>query len=538
MKLKSPVGLHPFLLALSPVLFLYSRNLGLLGFQEFLFSLASLFLLVCVSAFGMALLVRSRQKRTLMLSCLIICLFAYSNMVSFLILHFLPEIPRSSVFFLIAWALIPTAALLFIRRLDKSLPAINKIINVAAVCLISFNVFQIAAFIPDAFKLYRHSFKHSSELPAAAGQTQSHPNIYLILLDQHVGEDCLQKYGFKDFQLNDKLQSRGFYVADQSRSNYWATHVSLPSILNYDYFDEHPEIGIKHESVYHLKWLRRNNQAFEFLKQQGYLTVQCRSDFLHGYDDVLADVQLTHFPWYLGQLPREILSNTPFFTIISRLVSAESPPDKRDLHVTLVRRSILTAIEKTRQMAHFKQQPFVLFTHIVCPHGPHSFDENGNYPQPSGSLNAMPVSYCNPGSEKKVRDYLARMQYIDNCIVELVDDILENSETPPVIVICSDHGNRYKIQSGSPIEDAAPELFSIINALYLPRCDYDSVLYPAISPVNTFRVIFNHYFGTDYPLLPDKSFYPGGKEYRDVTSYTRDNQTASNQPETHNIESD
>jgi len=30
-----------------------------------------------------------------------------------------------------------------------------------------------------------------------------------------------------------------------------------------------------------------------------------------------------------------------------------------------------------------------------------------------------------------------------------------------------------------------------------------SEISPAISPVNTFRLIFNHYFGADYPLLED-----------------------------------
>ena len=31
-------------------------------------------------------------------------------------------------------------------------------------------------------------------------------------------------------------------------------------------------------------------------------------------------------------------------------------------------------------------------------------------------------------------------------------------------------------------------------------------LYPTISPVNTFRVLFNTYFGTNYPLLEDVSY--------------------------------
>ena len=45
----------------------------------------------------------------------------------------------------------------------------------------------------------------------------------------------------------------------------------------------------------------------------------------------------------------------------------------------------------------------------------------------------------------------------------------------------------------------------ILNAYYLPDVG-QSVLYPSITPVNTFRVIFNLYFNTNYELLPDKSY--------------------------------
>jgi hypothetical protein len=45
----------------------------------------------------------------------------------------------------------------------------------------------------------------------------------------------------------------------------------------------------------------------------------------------------------------------------------------------------------------------------------------------------------------------------------------------------------------------------ILNAYYLPLKDCDLV-YDSITPVNTFRVIFNCYFGTNYKLLEDKSY--------------------------------
>ncbi len=47
--------------------------------------------------------------------------------------------------------------------------------------------------------------------------------------------------------------------------------------------------------------------------------------------------------------------------------------------------------------------------------------------------------------------------------------------------------------------------FSILNAYYLPG-EKTNLLYPSISPVNSFRVVFNLFFNEEYDLLPDKSY--------------------------------
>lgn len=53
--------------------------------------------------------------------------------------------------------------------------------------------------------------------------------------------------------------------------------------------------------------------------------------------------------------------------------------------------------------------------------------------------------------------------------------------------------------------------YGILNAYYLPNVDKDALnssLYPSITPVNSFRLVFNLYFDADYELLPDKSYAP------------------------------
>ena len=47
---------------------------------------------------------------------------------------------------------------------------------------------------------------------------------------------------------------------------------------------------------------------------------------------------------------------------------------------------------------------------------------------------------------------------------------------------------------------------SILNAYYFPGGRYEG-LYQDISPVNSFRVVLNTFFGAKLPLLPDRSFF-------------------------------
>jgi hypothetical protein len=64
----------------------------------------------------------------------------------------------------------------------------------------------------------------------------------------------------------------------------------------------------------------------------------------------------------------------------------------------------------------------------------------------------------------------------------------------------------------------------ILNAYYLPG-DPTTEPYPTITPVNTFRVILNGYFGGSLPLLPDRTYvftdYDHPYRFEDVTDRLR-----------------
>ena len=52
---------------------------------------------------------------------------------------------------------------------------------------------------------------------------------------------------------------------------------------------------------------------------------------------------------------------------------------------------------------------------------------------------------------------------------------------------------------------------TILNAYHLPGMDTQAIS-NSISPVNTFKVVFNEYFGTQYDLLPNESYYSSTRQ--------------------------
>jgi hypothetical protein len=150
--------------------------------------------------------------------------------------------------------------------------------------------------------------------------------------------------------------------------------------------------------------------------------------------------------------------------------------------------------------------PKLVFAHILVPHFPLVFNADG-------SIQTDPGYFSN--ADGPINDtyykkgYSAQVQFIDARMLKIVQTILAQSKTPPIIIIQGDHGV-YGIDRESNFE-----------AYYLPE-NGAAKFYNTISPVNSFRVIFNTYFQGKYKLLPDISYEINAKNPAkfDVNSVT------------------
>jgi hypothetical protein len=129
--------------------------------------------------------------------------------------------------------------------------------------------------------------------------------------------------------------------------------------------------------------------------------------------------------------------------------------------------------------------PKFVFAHIMVPHGPFVFTADGKFKK---------------AEDQGRNGYSDNAEFIDRQILPAIQSIVSKSAQPPIIVLMGDHGP-------PPGKHATREdRMKNLNA-YLVSPETAADLYESITPVNSFRVIFNHYFGKSYPILPDISYY-------------------------------
>lgn len=149
------------------------------------------------------------------------------------------------------------------------------------------------------------------------------------------------------------------------------------------------------------------------------------------------------------------------------------------------------------------ESPKLVFAHITAPHPPFVFGPNGE-PRPAKSF--KDGNYYEGTTQEYIEGYRGQVAYLNQRLVEIIDHILENSDPEPIIILQADHGPGAYLNWDSVEATCLQERMSILNAYYLPGQDCDQ--FPeAITPVNSFRLIFDRYFNTGVGFTSDQSYF-------------------------------
>lgn len=318
------------------------------------------------------------------------------------------------------------------------------------------------------------------------------PDIYYIILDGYGRDDVLEElYGLDNSEFLDYLRLRGFYVAGLSRSNYGQTALSLASSLNMNYLDKLMDLPEDSQDRGLMHRLINDNEIIHFLEDQGYESV--------AFSNAFSVTELSEADQFLA--PEPDLNNFEIMLLSQALagdVTDERLAEGYREHILAVRDQ-LNVLLKTQSGS-----PRFIFIHLILPHPPFVFRADGSL---RPSLAGGDGSHFPAPDVMYRQGYREQLQFTNQYTRMLINTIIRQSVRPPVIVLQSDHGPGSSLDWESPENTCFRERFSIINAYYLPDQNAAQLLYPSISPVNSFRAILNAYFGADLPQLPDRSFF-------------------------------
>lgn len=393
-------------------------------------------------------------------------------------------------YLIVMWGLLGITGVWWIVKKFVKIGNYHQFLNFISLVLVIIPLFKIIWYEAGSAGVGKAASVREAATPSGgqtvAAEKQDLPDIYYIILDAYSRDDFLKKQQhFDNRPFIDQLKSLGFYVASCSQSNYSFTALSLASSLNMNYVEQiNPDIVDLNMSWSNFDEYIRHSQVRQELQSMGYQTVSYETGVV--WTEIPdADVYYSR-DRSLTAVLSDINQPTDFEMLYLRTTALRFVDEiKGFLPVQIARRM------KTLEENHYERIQYVLdeldqtpllespkfvFLHIVGPHPPFVFTPDGQY-QLSGE---------DPG-------YANEIAYLNQRMLQAVQKILKESKRPPIIIIQGDHGLDYE------------ERVSILNAYYFPE-GAQKALYPEITPVNTFRVVFNQFFGKNFELLPDNSY--------------------------------
>jgi len=497
-----PLPVHPLLLAAYPVLFLYGQNLGELKLSDLVGPLAAIVLAALVALIIGAYVVRDGRRAALVVSALAAALLLYGYVA-----EILGPLGVRAAILQAGWiGLVGLAVAIAVKAGSDRLATLTRGLNVVTAVLV---IVAVVSIVPAELARANRDAAPTTPIEGSAGTGR---DIWYLVFDRYGSARSLDLlYEIDDRPFHDRLRARGFDIATDSHANYVKTALSLAATLNLDYLDDlvaaQDPASEDHGPIY---GRLADHAVGHFLRDRGYRYVHVGSTYDPTETSALADLN----PRIDGPSDFvDALFDTSALPAIARRLRIRTNASARERHYQVGRFQLDTLDGLVGEPG-----PKFVFAHILLPHPPYTFASDGRF-----LTNEEDEGLTNQ------EGYAQQLVYLQARIEALVDRLLARPEAErPIIVLQADEGpyppdyarNVIGYDWASAPTEALEIKFGIFNAMYLPGSEAPDL--PAtLSSVNTFRLIFDAYFGADLPLLPDRTFTSAGK-YRpyDLTEIT------------------
>jgi hypothetical protein len=363
------------------------------------------------------------------------------------------------------------------------------------------------------------------------------PDIYDFLFDGYARADVLQgMFGLDNSPFLDELRKRGFVVADRASANYSQTVLSASTMLGLDYLGPFAAA-------------RNSNQPLSDPKSTldpaaHAVGIDIITDFVWKVRTRLIRMLLTRrlhdavVPTALAQLGYRLDSTPTVYSAVDPRwgVAVQDRPlcAVNLLEATYIRRTPLYGL--CRSMGYGRGTYFRLvftqamtrgpvesgppvfeFRHVLSPHPPFVLDTDGNFADPPRETDwrlADADTFIRDDPRRREeysRGYARQVQGLNIQVLRTVDRLLK-SRRPLIIVLHGDHGSGLHTSHVRREDTCLWERFSPLLAVYSSDGRLQQQIPDDLSLVNLYRIVFRTYFGSDMPLLPNRSFYAPFKD--------------------------
>jgi hypothetical protein len=343
---------------------------------------------------------------------------------------------------------------------------------------------------------------------AISANVERRPDIIYIILDRYSNAETLERiYHFDNRPFLDALEQRGFTLAEDSWANYFKTSLSLVSSLTMEHLDGEAlkkasgGDGSSFKPLHDA--LRARLTVPATLKSLGYEYVHIANTWEPTGTNVDADRVIR---WSEGSEFSSAVLETTALSLREPWVPPVEPEDLGEGvgPPDLLREHTLYQLDRLAEVGG-RPGPTFVFAHLLLPHSPWRFNADGSFP-----------SADEIAARSRNENYLEHIKFTNDRILKVLDRLLDVPEADkPVILLQADEGE-------FPIEFAQDQVnfdwlnaspnqlqhkFGILNAFHLPGVDPASVgVHDRITPVNSFRIVFNAYFDAALPLLDDTTY--------------------------------
>ncbi len=486
-RLRRPLPLHTLLVAAYAVLLLFADNVAEVSFGEVLPPLGRALVVATAVAVGAGLVLRDLWRGALVATAVVAFWFAYGH-VDALVGHAASRDERLAVWALVVALSLGAAIVLRERWIVRA----TRLLNTVTTILLGITVVQV---LRSGWAAPIGASERGHQLDPL----RSLRDVYLLVWDRYGSQDAVYQLGAGRDLIEDWLESRGFYVARQAHANYGRTVLSLAATLNMTSLEAlATRMGSASDNESPIHSLIQDHAVGRFLKGRGYRYVHIGSWFAPTRTVAIADENVVMGD---GADFEARLERSTFEPTLDELLGVPEPPAHHVLHRT-------TALWQMREFdrIHRETGPKFVLLHVLLPHEPYVFDDDGSYP-----------SDADRAARGEGENYRRQRVFADDQMKRIVDQLLDaRPDRQPVVIIAGDEGPfpvRYAADqmgfdwAGASTSELQTK-YGILNAFFLPGSAPDGALapYPTVSSWNTFRIVLDRYFGQGLGLLPDRSF--------------------------------